>query len=64
MFKFVGKGIKRIPFFQTFFVKTALRFSEELLRMKKISSCDANNANDGNSNKSIPAFFLENICTK
>jgi hypothetical protein len=31
MFKFVGKGIKRIPFFQTFFVKTALRFSEELL---------------------------------
>ena len=57
MFKFVGEGIKRISFRQTFFVKVALRFSKELLRMKKMSSCDANNANDGNSNKSILASF-------
>lgn len=31
MFKFISEGIKRIPNFQTFFVKTALRFPKELL---------------------------------
>lgn len=30
MFNYIGKGIKRFPYFQTFFVKTALRFSKEL----------------------------------
>ena len=31
MFKFICESIKRIPFLQTFSVKTALRFPKELL---------------------------------
>ena len=36
---FVSEGIKRIAYRQTFFVKTALRFSKELLVKELIKIC-------------------------